>query len=303
MSAASAPADWYRRVRVGLGLKASYGLAMAYAKGIGATRAGVLETSFREETETDLFGEQVVLCGGVSELVKAGFADGVSSKNPKVDMKTFGPKINEFAKARVATALALVAAIYLAAPMPWGGARAAASGAPPQVTSTEGDRTSAEITVYNVGLGLVKDRRNVTLPSGEITLLFMDVASQVIPSSVSVRSVKEGDALSVLEQNYEYDLLSAAKLLEKYVGREVEVVERCDGARGQDHRGPPGGAQQDGPDPALAEVRKLEMICNKLEIKAGDRVLFAKWSGTEVKLDGQEHLILREDDILAVIEK
>ena len=48
-------------------------MALAYAKGIGATRAGVLETSFREETETDLFGEQCVLCGGVSELVKAGF--------------------------------------------------------------------------------------------------------------------------------------------------------------------------------------------------------------------------------------
>ena len=47
--------------------------ALAYAKGIGATRAGVFETTFREETETDLFGEQAVLCGGVSELVKAGF--------------------------------------------------------------------------------------------------------------------------------------------------------------------------------------------------------------------------------------
>ncbi len=47
--------------------------ALAYAKGIGATRAGVLETTFKEETETDLFGEQTVLCGGVSELVKAGF--------------------------------------------------------------------------------------------------------------------------------------------------------------------------------------------------------------------------------------
>ena len=48
-------------------------LALAYAKGIGSTKAGVLETTFREETETDLFGEQVVLCGGVTELVKAGF--------------------------------------------------------------------------------------------------------------------------------------------------------------------------------------------------------------------------------------
>ncbi len=47
--------------------------ALAYAKGIGSSRAGVLKTTFREETETDLFGEQSVLCGGVSELVKAGF--------------------------------------------------------------------------------------------------------------------------------------------------------------------------------------------------------------------------------------
>jgi ketol-acid reductoisomerase len=48
-------------------------LALAYAKGIGCTRAGVIETTFAEETETDLFGEQVVLCGGLSELVRAGF--------------------------------------------------------------------------------------------------------------------------------------------------------------------------------------------------------------------------------------
>jgi len=47
--------------------------ALAYAKGIGATRAGVIETTFKEETETDLFGEQTVLCGGVTELIKAGF--------------------------------------------------------------------------------------------------------------------------------------------------------------------------------------------------------------------------------------
>jgi ketol-acid reductoisomerase len=48
-------------------------VALAYAKGIGCTRAGVIETSFREETETDLFGEQAVLCGGATELVRAGY--------------------------------------------------------------------------------------------------------------------------------------------------------------------------------------------------------------------------------------
>lgn len=53
--------------------KEAFDLALAYAKGIGATRAGVLETTFKEETETDLFGEQAVLCGGMTALVKAGF--------------------------------------------------------------------------------------------------------------------------------------------------------------------------------------------------------------------------------------
>ncbi len=51
----------------------AHDLALSYLKGIGCTRAGVLETTFKEETETDLFGEQAVLCGGVSALVKAGF--------------------------------------------------------------------------------------------------------------------------------------------------------------------------------------------------------------------------------------
>jgi len=54
-------------------------LAMAYAKAIGGTRAGILETNFKEEAETDLFGEQAVLCGGLSALVKAGFETLVES--------------------------------------------------------------------------------------------------------------------------------------------------------------------------------------------------------------------------------
>lgn len=51
----------------------AFDIGLAYARGIGCTRAGVIETTFKEETETDLFGEQAVLCGGVSALVKAGF--------------------------------------------------------------------------------------------------------------------------------------------------------------------------------------------------------------------------------------
>jgi ketol-acid reductoisomerase len=55
------------------GGKAAKAIALAWAKGIGGTRAGVLETNFKEETETDLFGEQTVLCGGASALVQAGY--------------------------------------------------------------------------------------------------------------------------------------------------------------------------------------------------------------------------------------
>src|SRR5699024_4029692 len=73
-----------RTFEEGAGVPALYGvyqdvtgkakdIALAYAQGVGAARAGVLETSFQEETETDLFGEQAVLCGGVTGLVKAGF--------------------------------------------------------------------------------------------------------------------------------------------------------------------------------------------------------------------------------------
>jgi len=60
-------------------------LALAYAAGIGATRAGVLETTFLEETETDLFGEQAVLCGGVTELVRMGLRDARRGRLPARD--------------------------------------------------------------------------------------------------------------------------------------------------------------------------------------------------------------------------
>jgi ketol-acid reductoisomerase len=56
-------------------------VALAYAKGIGATRAGVLDTTFKEETETDLFGEQVILCGGLTELIKAAYETLVNAGN------------------------------------------------------------------------------------------------------------------------------------------------------------------------------------------------------------------------------
>jgi ketol-acid reductoisomerase len=69
-------------------------LTLSYAKGIGVTRAGVIETTFAEETETDLFGEQAVLCGGVSALIKAGFDTLVEAGyQPEIAYYTGGPRI------------------------------------------------------------------------------------------------------------------------------------------------------------------------------------------------------------------
>jgi hypothetical protein len=90
-------------------------------------------------------------------------------------------------------------------------------------TSTQEDQTALELTVYNSNLGLVKDQRQITLGRGIQELKFMDVASQIIPTSVSIKSLQEADPFLILEQNYEYDLLSPRKLLDKYVGREVKL--------------------------------------------------------------------------------
>lgn len=96
------------------------------------------------------------------------------------------------------------------------------SGLDRKVSSQE-DQTALEITVYNSNLGLVKDQRQITLGAGLQELKFMDVAAQIIPTSVSIKSISEAVPFTVLEQNYEYDLLSPRKLLDKYVGKEVKL--------------------------------------------------------------------------------
>ncbi|MBZ5641098.1 MAG: DUF4139 domain-containing protein [Acidobacteriia bacterium] len=94
--------------------------------------------------------------------------------------------------------------------------------------STAADRTSAAVTVYNVNLALVREVRSLRIDRGGVaSLRFMDVPSSINPRTVSLKSLTAPGALSVLEQNYEYDLISPEKLLEKYVGQEVEVVEQA----------------------------------------------------------------------------
>ncbi len=91
------------------------------------------------------------------------------------------------------------------------------------LSSTLEDQSGVAVTIYNVNLGLVKDQRLINLPEGLGELKFMDVASQIIPPSVHIKSLVDPDTLQVLEQNYEYDLLNPQKLLDKYVGKEVKL--------------------------------------------------------------------------------
>src|SRR6266404_3288891 len=94
---------------------------------------------------------------------------------------------------------------------------------PDQATSLN-DQTDLAVTVYNSNIALVRDVRQLTLPAGAFRLKFMDIAATVNPATVHFRSLTEPDKLSVIEQNYEYDLLEPAKLLHKYVGKEVTLV-------------------------------------------------------------------------------
>jgi hypothetical protein len=98
------------------------------------------------------------------------------------------------------------------------------SATPEQNTSTLEDQIELALTVYNADLALVRDVRNVRLPSGSFDLRFMDIAATVNPATVHFRSLTDPSRLDVVEQNYEYDLLEPDKLLRKYVGRDVTLV-------------------------------------------------------------------------------
>ncbi len=94
--------------------------------------------------------------------------------------------------------------------------------------STPESRKSLHITIYNQDFGLVKDVRDLTLTTGIHNLWFEGVAAQIDPTSVSIRSLDAPDKLYVLEQNFEYDLISPRKLMEKYVGQTVKLIRLID---------------------------------------------------------------------------
>ena len=113
------------------------------------------------------------------------------------------------AKVTAAVALALSSAAY---------------GAVQEKPSTLGDQQSVAVTIYNENLALIKDLRRVTLEAGRNRLALREVSGRMRPETALLRSISHPGSLSLLEQNFDFDLLTPAKLLEKYVGREVRIV-------------------------------------------------------------------------------
>lgn len=95
---------------------------------------------------------------------------------------------------------------------------------PVETRSTLTDQQEVAVTIYNENLALVKDQRRLQLKSGASNLAFRDVSARMRPETAQLRSVTAPGSLSVLEQNFDFDLLTPAKLLEKYVGRAVTVI-------------------------------------------------------------------------------
>lgn len=101
---------------------------------------------------------------------------------------------------------------------------AAAAAAQSEQASTLADQQSVAVTIYNENLALIKDTRRLTLSQGLNRLALREVSGQMRPETASLRSLSHPGTLVLLEQNFDFDLLTPAKLLEKYVGREVRIL-------------------------------------------------------------------------------
>jgi len=95
---------------------------------------------------------------------------------------------------------------------------------PGERVSTLADQRSVSVTIYNAGIALVRDDRRVTLPRGTSRLALRDVSANIEPETALFRSITSPDAIDILEQNFNFDLLSPETLLKAYVGRTVTVV-------------------------------------------------------------------------------
>lgn len=124
-----------------------------------------------------------------------------------------------------------------------------------EITSTLHDQQSVAVTIYNENLALVKDQRRVHLASSQNALAFRDVSARIRPETALLRSLTSPGKLSVMEQNFDFDLLTPQKLLEKYVGKSVSVI-RTNPATGIES----------------AEQAQVLAANNGLVMKIGDRI-------------------------------
>jgi hypothetical protein len=99
-------------------------------------------------------------------------------------------------------------------------------GAVQEKPSTLADQQSVAVTIYNENLALVKDTRRIALEAGRNRIALREVSGRMRPETALLRSLSHPGSLRLLEQNFDFDLLTPAKLLEKYVGREVRIVRR-----------------------------------------------------------------------------
>jgi hypothetical protein len=93
-----------------------------------------------------------------------------------------------------------------------------------EIVSTLADQQEVAVTIYNEDLALVRDQRQVTLLQGRVELALREVSARIRPETAMLRSLTHPGGLSILEQNFDFDLLTPRKLLEKYVGKEVQLV-------------------------------------------------------------------------------
>ncbi|MBI3132212.1 MAG: DUF4139 domain-containing protein [Acidobacteria bacterium] len=103
---------------------------------------------------------------------------------------------------------------------------------PGETPTTQTDQKALAVTIYNDNLALVKDQRLVRLPKGEVRLAFQEVSAQIRPETALLRNLTDPKGFFVVEQNFDFDLLTPQKLLEKYVGEKVVVVSQKPNASG-----------------------------------------------------------------------
>ena len=105
-----------------------------------------------------------------------------------------------------------------------------------EARSTLTDQQSVAVTIYNQDLALVKDTRKVNLKTGLNALAMRDVSAQIRPETALLRSINAPGSLMLLEQNFDFDLLTPQKMLEKYVGKTVSIIKTNPHNRRRNHR-------------------------------------------------------------------